>query len=124
MSEQLWACSDILSGHFKNSGTSMFHLLMNVLLKSCSYFTVCEAIVMCSVFIYPTSHGEYSHASVRLCAYTDIRDLSEERDDSIGENHHLSRKLGRIERTLDRMDHDKHKVSFMQYRYTVQWNLS
>ena len=42
------------------------------------------------------------------------RELSEERellDDSIGENRRLSRKLGRIERTLDRMDHDKHKVT-------------
>ena len=46
--------------------------------------------------------------------YTDIRELSEERellDDSIGESRRLSRKLGRIERTLDRMDDEKHKVS-------------
>ena len=59
---------------------------------------------------------KYSHIYVYDCVYTGIRDLSEERellDDSIGENHHLSRKLGRIERTLDRMDHDKHKVSYI-----------
>jgi len=46
-----------------------------------------------------------------ICVY---RELSEERellDDNIGENHRLSRKLGRIERQLDRIDHDKHKVS-------------
>ena len=56
--------------------------------------------------------------TIYVCVHTYIRELSEERellDDSIDENHRLSHKLGRIERTLDRMDHDKHKVNHYTY---------
>ena len=74
----------------------------------------------CVVYSYAQLVMANIHTHLYDCVHTNIRDLSEERellDDSIGENHRLSRKLGRIERTLDRMDHDKHKVSFMQYQH-------
>ena len=59
---------------------------------------------------YSVEHVIHFDLNNNIC-----RELSEERellDDSVGENRYLSRKLGRIERTLDRVDHERNSVSF------------
>ena len=74
------------------------------------------------VLYYGNTHM-YTHrmynSSYSLVLYWGIiiscRELSEERellDNSVGEDHHLSCKLGRMERTLDRIDREKNSVRF------------
>ena len=73
-------------------------------------------------YICTQLHSTHTHMYM-LCEcihYTIIscRELSEEREllnDSVGENRHLSRKLGRMERTLDRIDHEKNSVRFVKH---------